>query len=171
MGEIKVPIAALYGAETQRAVENFPISNLCFSREFIRAMGLVKLAAAHSNDHVNLGQSSNDVIPTAMHVATLERIAKTLIPALAHLHRALRAGRPGSSTVSSRSATHISRARRPSGSTRNSGVTHGRSNSALSASARLATASPNFRWVGWRSEPVSTRTRVFRGRPYAISRS
>lgn len=49
MGEIKVPIAALYGAETQRAVENFPISNLRFSREFIPAMGLVKLAAAQSN--------------------------------------------------------------------------------------------------------------------------
>ncbi len=162
MGEIKVPVAALYGAETQRAVENFPISNLRFSREFIRAMGLVKLAAAqsnialgllnprrgravvraaqevvdgkldahfvvdvfqtgsgtstnmntnevisnraiqllggkvgskdpvHPNDHVNLGQSSNDVIPTAMHVAALETIDKTLIPALTHLHRALR---------------------------------------------------------------------------------
>ena len=162
MGEMKVPTAALYGAQTQRAVENFPISNLRFSREFIRAMGLVKLAAAqsnialgllgqrrgravvrasqevvdgkldahfvvdvfqtgsgtstnmntnevisnraiqllggkvgskdpvHPNDHVNLGQSSNDVIPTAMHVAALEMIDKTLIPALAHLHRALR---------------------------------------------------------------------------------
>ena len=162
MGEMKVPTAALYGAQTQRAVENFPISNLRFSREFIRAMGLVKLAAAqsnialgllgqrrgravvrasqevvdgkldahfvvdvfqtgsgtstnmntnevisnraiqllggkvgskdpvHPNDHVNLGQSSNDVIPTAMHVAALETIDKTLIPALAHLHRALR---------------------------------------------------------------------------------
>ncbi len=162
MGEMKVPTAALYGAQTQRAVENFPISNLRFSREFIRAMGLVKLAAAqsnialgllgqrrgravvrasqevvdgkldahfvvdvfqtgsgtstnmntnevisnraiqllggkvgskdpvHPNDHVNLGQSSNDVIPTAMHVAALEMIDKTLIPGLAHLHRALR---------------------------------------------------------------------------------
>jgi fumarate hydratase class II len=161
MGEMRVPTAALYGAQTQRAVENFPISNLRFPREFIRAIGLVKLAAAranmdlgligekignavvaaaqevvdgkldphfvldifqtgsgtstnmnanevisnraiqmlggvvgskkpvHPNDHVNMGQSSNDVIPTAMHVAALESIERSLIPALRKLQRAL----------------------------------------------------------------------------------
>ena len=163
MGEMRVPTGALYGAQTQRAVENFPISNLRFSREFIRAMGLIKLAAArtnmdlglldktignaivkaaqevvdgkhdnhfivdifqtgsgtstnmnanevisnraiqllggivgsktpvHPNDHVNLGQSSNDVIPTAMHIAAMESIRHTLIPALQKLRRSLAA--------------------------------------------------------------------------------
>ena len=161
MGEIRVPVDALYGAQTQRAVENFPISNLRFPREFVRAMGLIKLAAArtnmelglldkkvgnaivlasqevidgkldehfvldvfqtgsgtsinmntnevisnraiqilggvvgsknpvHPNDHVNMGQSSNDVIPTAMHVAALESIETALIPSLRRLQRTL----------------------------------------------------------------------------------
>ncbi|PYS42241.1 MAG: aspartate ammonia-lyase [Acidobacteria bacterium] len=161
MGEIRVPAGALYGAQTQRAVDNFPISNLRFPREFIRAMGLIKLSAAranmdlglidkkigsaivqsaqevvdgnldqhfvidifqtgsgtstnmnanevisnraiqllggavgskkpvHPNDHVNMGQSSNDVIPTAIHVAALESIENALIPALTKLRRAL----------------------------------------------------------------------------------
>jgi len=163
MGEMRVPSGALYGAQTQRAVENFPISNLRFPREFVRAMGLIKLAAAranmdlglldqkigaaiadtaqevidgkldqhfvldifqtgsgtstnmntnevlsnraiqrlggvlgsktpvHPNDHVNMGQSSNDVIPTAMHVAALESIERSLIPALRKLQAALAA--------------------------------------------------------------------------------
>jgi len=163
MGEMRVPSDALYGAQTQRAVENFPISNLRFPREFIRAMGHIKLAAAranmdlglldkkigtaivasaqevvdgkldqhfvldifqtgsgtstnmntnevlsnraiqmlggtlgsknpvHPNDHVNMGQSSNDVIPTAMHVAALEAIERALIPALKKLQAALEA--------------------------------------------------------------------------------
>src|SRR5262245_5307507 len=161
MGEISVPADALYGAQTQRALENFPISNLRFPREFIRALGLIKLAAArtnmdlglldrkigdvtvqaaqevidglldkhfvldifqtgsgtstnmnanevianraiqilggvvgskkpvHPNDHVNMGQSSNDVIPTAMHIAVLELIAQSLITVLRILHRSL----------------------------------------------------------------------------------
>jgi fumarate hydratase class II len=160
MGEMRVPSDALYGAQTQRAVENFPISNLRFSREFIRALGLIKLAAAwanlklglldkavadaimfaaqevldgkldqhfvvdifqtgsgtstnmnanevianraiqilsgagghmrvHPNDDVNLGQSSNDVIPSAMHVAVFESIQQSLLPALNKLHSAL----------------------------------------------------------------------------------
>ena len=161
MGEMRVPAAALWGAQTQRAVENFPISNLRFSREFIRAMGLVKLSAAHANmdlgqldrqigeaivnaaqevidgkldshfvldifqtgsgtstnmnanevisnraiqllggvvgsrnpvhpnDHVNMGQSSNDVIPTAIHVAAVESAERSLIPALHRLQLAL----------------------------------------------------------------------------------
>jgi len=163
MGDMRVPRDALYGAQTQRAVENFPISNLRFPREFIRAMGLIKLSAAranmdlgqldrkigesivnaaeevvdgkldsqfvldifqtgsgtstnmnanevisnraiqllggvagskkpvHPNDHVNMGQSSNDVIPTAMHVAALEAIERSLIPALRKLQLALEA--------------------------------------------------------------------------------
>jgi fumarate hydratase, class II len=161
MGEMHVPADALYGAQTQRAVENFPISNLRFPREFIRAMGMIKLASAranmdlglldkkvgqatvnaaqevmdgkldqhfvldifqtgsgtstnmntnevisnraiqmlggvvgsktpvHPNDHVNMGQSSNDVIPTAMHVAALEAIERSLIPGLRRLQSSL----------------------------------------------------------------------------------
>lgn len=160
MGEVKVPSKAYYGAQTQRAVLNFPISGLRMPRPFIRAMGLIKKAAAetnrelgrldadiaaavtaacdeviegrlddqfvvdifqtgsgtstnmntnevianraieirggrvgsreiHPNDHVNSGQSSNDTIPTALHVSTLEQIQKTLIPSLKHLQSAL----------------------------------------------------------------------------------
>jgi fumarate hydratase class II len=163
MGEMSVPAGALYGAQTQRAAENFPISGIRFSREFIRALGEIKLAAAranealgllepkiaaaiqqacrqviggeldgefvldifqtgsgtstnmnanevianraiqqlggllgsklpvHPNDHVNMCQSSNDVIPTAMHVAALESIEQALIPALHTLQTELAA--------------------------------------------------------------------------------
>jgi len=162
MGAMDVPVSALYGASTQRAVLNFPISGYRFSREFIRALGLVKMAAAranrdlgkldaaradliaqaaaevsagvldehfpldifqtgsgtstnmnanevianrcsqilgrpigsrdpvHPNDHVNMAQSSNDVIPTAIHVATAESLKRSLIPALQRLEDALR---------------------------------------------------------------------------------
>ncbi len=160
MGEMQVPADAYYGAQTARAVENFPISNLRLPREFIRALGLIKKHAAgvneslgllpsnissavqgaaqevingkwdaqfvvdvfqtgsgtstnmnanevianraieilggrrgdksvHPNDHVNKGQSSNDVIPTAIHVAALEGILRRLQPALRELHAAL----------------------------------------------------------------------------------
>ncbi|MBI3609945.1 MAG: class II fumarate hydratase [Nitrospirae bacterium] len=162
MGEKEVPAEAYYGIQTLRAVENFPISDLRFSRSFIRALALIKWAAAqvneelglldkkkakaivqaarevvdgkfdrefvvdifqtgsgtstnmnanevianraaeligeplggkaiHPNDHVNLGQSSNDAIPTAIHVAALELIEKDLIPALTKLQKALAA--------------------------------------------------------------------------------
>ena len=159
MGKMKVPSDAYYGAQTARAVENFPVSGRTLPREFVRAMGIVKLAAAetnaelgflkkdvaraiaraarevlegkldshfvvdvfqtgsgtstnmnanevianraaellggktgvHPNDHVNMGQSSNDVIPTAMHVSSLEAVEKELIPALEHLEKALSA--------------------------------------------------------------------------------
>ena len=151
MGEMRVPDNALYGAQTQRAVENFPISRLRFTRPFIRALGLIKsaaarvngelgeipkeeaariaaaadrvaagefdaefvidifqtgsgtstnmnaneviarLASAHPNDHVNRGQSSNDVIPTAIHVAAAELVHKQLLPSLRHLHTHLAA--------------------------------------------------------------------------------
>jgi fumarate hydratase class II len=160
MGEVRVPKRALYGAQTQRAVENFPISGLRFPRAFVRALGLVKKAAAetnleldllpdsigpaiieaaeevvegqldehfvvdvfqtgsgtstnmnanevianraseivgaqggespvHPNDHVNLGQSSNDVIPTAIHLSAREEVEKALIPAMLGLRAAL----------------------------------------------------------------------------------
>src|SRR5213596_3591507 len=160
LGEMQVPATAYYGAQTARAVENFPISPLRFSRQFIRALGLIKKYAAianaslgllpariagaieqaaqevidgkldaqfavdifqtgsgtstnmnanevianraiellggtrgdksvHPNDHVNQGQSSNDVIPTAIHLAALDGIVHQLVPALNELHEAL----------------------------------------------------------------------------------
>ena len=161
MGELRVPADAYYGAQTMRAVLNFPISDLRFPPSFIRALGQIKLAAAevnrdlglldpetadaivraaqevadgklddqfvvdvfqtgsgtstnmnanevisnraiemlggelgsrdpvHPNDHVNTGQSSNDVIPTAIHVAALSGLHGALIPALEHLRDAL----------------------------------------------------------------------------------
>src|SRR6266581_3395106 len=160
MGEVRVPSDAYYGAQTARAVENFPISGLRFHRSFLRALGLIKKHAAltnaalgvlpqdiagaiqqaaqevsdgkwdaqfvvdvfqtgsgtstnmnaneviahraaellggkrgdklvHPNDHVNRGQSSNDVIPTAIHLAALEAIELQLRPALTELHEAL----------------------------------------------------------------------------------
>jgi fumarate hydratase class II len=151
LGELKVPADALWGAQTQRAVDNFPISNLRMPRDFIRALGLIKWAAAtanleldgldakhaaaiqkaslevaegrhdrqfpvdvfqtgsgtssnmnaneviarlasqfagvavHPNDHVNMSQSSNDVIPTAIHVSALLGVEQHLLPALAYL--------------------------------------------------------------------------------------
>ena len=161
MGEMEVPADALYGASTMRAVLNFPISDLRFPRTFIRALGLVKQAAAktnmalglldqkigdavveaaqevidgkhdhhfvldifqtgsgtstntngnevianvaslvlggdlgsrivHPNDHVNLGQSSNDVIPSAIQLAALIAIKEDLIPALENLQGELK---------------------------------------------------------------------------------
>ena len=160
MGEVKVPKIAYYGAQTQRAVENFPISGIGFPPRFVRALAIIKHAAAsvnqelglldskiadviraaasevmegkldkefvvdifqtgsgtstnmnanevianramellgkergskevHPNDHVNMGQSSNDVIPTAIHISALEAIQKELLPALQQLHHAL----------------------------------------------------------------------------------
>ena len=167
MGEMQVPVDAYYGASTQRAVLNFPISDLRFPRQFIRALGQIKQAAAqvnkelgtidpqiaeaiiqaaqqvidgkldnhfvldifqtgsgtstnmnanevianraselldgsrgypaprhgprkvHPNDHVNFGQSSNDVIPTAIHLSALVSIEHELIPALQMLQQAL----------------------------------------------------------------------------------
>lgn len=155
MGEVRVPADALYAAQTQRAVENFPISGLAMPRAFIRALGLIKRCCAtvnaelglldperagaiaeaaeavargdydaqfpvdvfqtgsgtssnmnaneviarlasdkagcevHPNDHVNAGQSSNDVIPTAIHVSAACEIAGTLKPALERLAEAI----------------------------------------------------------------------------------
>jgi len=155
MGEIKVPKNAYYGAQTQRAIDNFPVSGIMFSRGFIEALGLVKLHAAkvnmeldmldkeiaepiqqaarevidgkfdedfaidifqtgsgtstnmnaneiiskranelkdegfdvviHPNDHVNYGQSSNDVIPTTIRLAAALAVSNLLVPALKEL--------------------------------------------------------------------------------------
>jgi len=161
MGEVKVPKSAYYGAQTQRAVENFPVSGIGFPPRFIRALAIIKHSAAtanedlklldpkiadvirraafevmegkldrefvvdifqtgsgtstnmnvnevianralellgkergtkgvHPNDHVNMSQSSNDVIPTAIHVSALEAIQSELLPALGELHLALK---------------------------------------------------------------------------------
>lgn len=150
MGEMRVPADALYGAQTQRALENFPISGLRFPRPFIRALAIIKsaaarvnaqlgqlppelaasiekaadavaagdhddqfvvdifqtgsgtstnmnanevighLAGAHPNDHVNRGQSSNDVIPSAMHVSAATLATEELLPAMAELAASLR---------------------------------------------------------------------------------
>lgn len=160
LGEMQVPVGAYYGAQTARAVENFPISGLRFSRRFLQALGRIKWACArvnieaerldqvrgealvqaaaevaagrwdaefvvdifqtgsgtstnmnaneviarraaellrarqitidvHPNDHVNLAQSSNDVIPTAIHMAAASALTEDLLPALRHLGRTL----------------------------------------------------------------------------------
>src|SRR5215210_1971536 len=161
MGEVKVPREALFGAQTRRALDNFPISDLRFQRRFIQALGAIKLegavvnnelglldeeleeviveaaeevvegrldnqfvldifqtgsgtstnmnanevisnraiqilegelgskSPAHPNDHVNQGQSSNDVIPTAIHLSALVAIKEDLLPGLHKLQEAL----------------------------------------------------------------------------------
>ncbi|MBI5641284.1 MAG: class II fumarate hydratase [Nitrospirae bacterium] len=160
LGEVKVPEDALYGPQTQRAVDNFPVSGIRFPRVFIRALGMIKTAAAetnkelgllfpdvadaiqkaadevsqgrwddhfpvdifqtgsgtsthmntnevianraisilkgksqiksiHPNDHVNMGQSSNDVIPTAIHVSVCLQLHELVFPALRHLKETL----------------------------------------------------------------------------------
>ena len=155
MGALEVPSDALWGAQTQRAVNNFPVSGLRMPRQFIRALGLIKWAAAsanhdlgqlsadmtdavksaalevaeglhdehfpvdvfqtgsgtssnmnanevianlaslkqaqtvHANDHVNMGQSSNDVIPSAIHVSAALGLTESLLPALKHLAGAI----------------------------------------------------------------------------------
>jgi fumarate hydratase class II len=163
MGDMTLPADALHGASTHRAVLNFPVSGYRFSRPFIRALGLIKWAAAqanqdlglldaeragliaqaaeevaegkldehfpldifqtgsgtstntnanevianrsaqlqgksigshdpvHPNDHVNMGQSSNDVIPSAIHISAAEELKNSLVPALEKLHGALEA--------------------------------------------------------------------------------
>ncbi|PSP38355.1 aspartate ammonia-lyase [Halobacteriales archaeon QH_7_65_31] len=178
LGEMQVPADAYWGAQTQRAVENFPISGITFSRRFIRALGIVKKAAAlanndlglvddekadaivaaadeviagdhdgefpvdvfqtgsgtssnmnanevianraaeilgegigdrivHPNDHVNYGQSSNDVIPTAMHVAALEAADKDVLPALETLAAELAAKESEFDDVVKTGRTHL----------------------------------------------------------------
>jgi len=161
MGEMRIPARFLYGASTQRAFENFPVSGIRFSRDFIRVLAITKRCCAevnhelgkldaklfeaisnachqiaegkydehfvidifqtgsgtstnmnfnevaanvanlslggmvgakkpvHPNDHVNMGQSSNDMIPTAIHVSTAVAVQERLIPALQALQSTL----------------------------------------------------------------------------------
>ena len=173
MGELRVPADALYGAQTQRAVDNFPISGMPMPRRFIGALGLVKWAAAganaelglltrdramaiqkaalavaagehdeqfpvdvfqtgsgtssnmnaneviarlasealgsavHPNDDVNMSQSSNDVIPTCVHVSAAVGLHEALLPALEHLGQALRAKAEETAAVVKTGRTHL----------------------------------------------------------------
>ena len=176
MGELQVPADALWGAQTQRAVQNFPISGRPMPRGFIRALGLVKAAAAevnaglgllpknvagavraaalevaagnwdahfpvdiyqtgsgtssnmnaneviaalanasgkagkgrvHPNDHVNLGQSSNDVVPTAIRVSAQLAVVEDLLPALRHLRRTIKQRARGLRRVVKTGRTHL----------------------------------------------------------------
>ena len=183
LGEVHVPADALYGAQTQRAFENFPISGQRFGRRFIQALGLIKQSAArvnrelgyldgqtaraiaeaaaevargdrdgefvldvyqtgsgtssnmnaneviaalanrvlegsgdagvqrsdrvHPNDHVNFGQSSNDVIPTAIHISARTAIEEELIPALEHLRALLAAKAEAFDGVLKSGRTHL----------------------------------------------------------------
>jgi fumarate hydratase class II len=172
MGALQVPADALWGAQTQRAVENVPVSGQPMPRGFIRALGLVKAAAAgvngglgllpdstaaairaaalevaegrhddqfpvdvyqtgsgtssnmnanevvatlasrkgrkvHPNDHVNLGQSSNDVVPTAIRVSAQLAAVEDLLPALRHLRKAIDRRARGLSKVVKTGRTHL----------------------------------------------------------------
>ena len=178
LGEVQVPSDAYYGAQTARAVDNFPISGLVFPRRFIGALGCIKRACAranmdlgdldpqiggaiveastevfegrwdrefvvdifqtgsgtstnmnanevianraaeilgvaqsnkvvHSIDHVNMSQSSNDVIPTAIHIAAATGIAEELIPALQHLRQTLTAKAAAFDPILKSGRTHL----------------------------------------------------------------
>lgn len=172
MGELQVPADALWGAQTQRAVQNFPISGRPMPRGFIRALGLVKASAAeanaglgllpealakavsraalevaegrlddqfpidvyqtgsgtssnmnaneviaalastarrrvHPNDHVNLGQSSNDVIPTTLRVSAQLAVVEDLLPALKHLRKTIDHRARGLKKVVKTGRTHL----------------------------------------------------------------
>jgi len=178
LGKVRVPAGVYWGAQTERARRNFPISSRTFGRRFVRALGVVKKAAAranrdlglleegtadhvvaaadeviagdhddqfpvdvfqtgsgtstnmnanevianratelaggdresyeiHPNDHVNYGQSSNDVIPTAMHVAVLGAVETDLLPGLARLREELAAAEERFDGVVKTGRTHL----------------------------------------------------------------
>ena len=129
LGEMQVPADAYWGAQTQRAVENFPVSGIPMSRRFIRALGVVKKAAAQANrdldlidedtaeaivdaaDEVIAGDHDDqfpvDVFPTAMHVAALEAVEKDLVPALETLHAELEAKETEFDGVVKTGRTHL----------------------------------------------------------------
>lgn len=173
MGELKVPADALYGAQTQRAIDNFPISGLVMPEEFIKTVALIKKTAAQvnivlgalepelgnaiieaasqvangqhagqfpvdvfqtgsgtstnmnvneviahlasqlagrpvsANDHVNMGQSSNDVIPTAIHVSAALQCHHALLPALRHLAETIEAKATSLAHVTKTGRTHL----------------------------------------------------------------
>ena len=103
LGEVQVPSDRYYGAQTARSLINFPIGEETFPREIIWALGTIKKAAAitngelgskdpiHPNDDCNKAQSSNDVFPTAMHVAAVRQIHEHLLPRLTELQAAISA--------------------------------------------------------------------------------
>ena len=173
MGEVKVPVDALYGAQTQRVIDNFPVSGLYLPCNFIKALGLIKSALAksheelglldstisaaivkasdevaegkhddqfpvdifqtgsgtstnmncnevianlatqyigiyvHPNDHVNIGQSSNDIIPTAIHVSGALLVNKSLIPSLDHLASTINKKSKELDTIVKTGRTHL----------------------------------------------------------------
>jgi fumarate hydratase class II len=173
LGDVRVPREALYGAQTQRALQNFPISGIRFPRPFLRALGLIKAAAAavngelgllepalanaieasakevaggqhdeqfpldifqtgsgtstnmnaneviahlaaarsggpvHPNDHVNLCQSSNDVIPSAIHLSGYEEVSAGLLPSLDQLRRSIDAKAASVDHVVKTGRTHL----------------------------------------------------------------
>lgn len=172
MGELEVPKDALWGAQTQRAIDNFPISGLAMPKQFVRALGLVKWAAAttnnelgllpddvtaaiqsaalevaegrhdeafpidvfqtgsgtssnmnaneviarlasrsvadvHPNDHVNMSQSSNDVVPTAIHVSAALGLTEQLLPALSHLADVIDAKAESLAAIVKTGRTHL----------------------------------------------------------------
>lgn len=173
LGSIEVPISAYWGAQTQRAIQNFPLSSLRMPRAFIRALGLVKSAAAqvnadlglldkeiamaivkaadevakglhdeqfpldvfqtgsgtstnmnaneviafiasydsklkiHPNDHVNFGQSSNDVIPTCIHLSAAIEVSERLLPAMYALLETLEARAEELKDVTKTGRTHL----------------------------------------------------------------
>jgi fumarate hydratase class II len=179
MGRLRVPEDAYWGVQTQRAIENFPISEIRLPREFIWALGLVKMAAAeanmslglldqkmgsavaqaakevadgswdsqfpvdvfqtgsgtstnmnanevianraneilgsprgskhpvHPNDHVNMGQSSNDIIPTCIHIAGMDSIKNRLIPALKKMKQELELKSKGFDSIVKLGRTHL----------------------------------------------------------------
>jgi fumarate hydratase class II len=129
MGEVQVPVDALWRAQTQRAVENFPISGRGLERSQIRALGLVKAAAARVNkdigvldapvadaiaaaaDEVAAGEHddhlSNDVFPTTIHLAATEALATDVVPALEHLAAALRRREADWADVVTAGRTHL----------------------------------------------------------------
>jgi len=173
MGELKVPADALYGAQTQRAIENFPVSGLQMPAEFIQTVALIKKTAAcvnialgalapdlgkaiiaaadqvengqhagqfpvdvfqtgsgtstnmnvneviasiasqmagqtvSANDHVNMGQSSNDVIPTAIHVSAALQCHHALLPALGHLAQTIETKAASLAQITKTGRTHL----------------------------------------------------------------
>jgi len=173
MGELKVPAQALYGAQTQRAIDNFPVSGLAMPPEFIKTVALIKKTAAQvnialgelepdlgnaiieaagqvengqhagqfpvdvfqtgsgtstnmnvneviahvagklagkavgANDHVNMGQSSNDVIPTAIHVSAALQCHHALLPGLRHLAETIEAKAASLNSVTKTGRTHL----------------------------------------------------------------
>ena len=173
MGELRVPADARWGAQTQRAIQNFPVSGLMMPRAFIRGLGLIKASAAHvnqdlgildpayaqaietasmevaegqhdqqfpidvfqtgsgtstnmnaneviahlatektglpvhPNDHVNMSQSSNDTIPTAIHVSATLEIQERLLPALQHLAETIEAKAKATSKIVTTGRTHL----------------------------------------------------------------